>query len=88
MDLARRSPEYLRELAEHHVGGHLKVAPEHIDPEVLALMKKPPANDSVEFDKAFRAASRRTGKRRYTVPYFIASHPRSSLPKILELAFF
>ena len=88
MDLARRNPEYFRELAEHHVGGHLKVAPEHIDPEVLALMKKPPANDSVEFDKAFRAASRRTGKRRYTVPYFIASHPRSSLPEILESAFF
>ena len=41
MDLARRSPEYMRELAEHHVGGHLKVAPEHTDPDVLALMKKP-----------------------------------------------
>ncbi len=88
MDLARRDPEYLRELAEHHVGGHLKVAPEHTDPEVLALMKKPPANDYVEFDKAFRAASRRIGKRQYTVPYFIASHPGSGLPEMIELAIF
>ena len=79
MDLARRDPEYLRELAEHHVGGHLKVAPEHTDPDVLDLMKKPPATDYVEFDKAFRAASRRVGKRQYTVPYFIASHPGSGL---------
>ena len=88
MDLARQDPEYLRELAEHHVGGHLKVAPEHTDPKVLALMKKPPANDYVEFDKAFRAASRRIGKRQYTVPYFIASHPGSGLEEMIELAIF
>ena len=88
MDLARQDPEYLRELAEHHVGGHLKVAPEHTDPKVLALMKKPPANDYVEFDKAFRTASRRIGKRQYTVPYFIASHPGSGLEEMIELAIF
>jgi uncharacterized radical SAM protein YgiQ len=88
MDLARRDPEYLRELAEHHVGGHLKVAPEHTDPDVLDLMKKPPSTDYVEFDKAFRAASRRVGKRQYTVPYFIASHPGSGLNEMIDLALF
>ena len=88
MDLARRDPEYLRELAEHHVGGHLKVAPEHTDPEVLNLMKKPSADDYVEFDKAFKAASRRVGKKQYTVPYFFASHPGSGVEEMIELALF
>jgi len=84
MDLARRDPEYLQELAAHHVGGHLKVAPEHTDPEVLTLMKKPSANDYVEFDKAFKAASRRVGKKQFTVPYFIASHPGSGVELFLK----
>ena len=88
MDLARRDPEYLAELAEHHVGGHLKVAPEHVDPDVLNLMKKPSADDYVAFDKAFRSASRRVGKKQYTVPYFIASHPGSGLEEMIELAVF
>ena len=88
MDLARKDPEYLRELAEHHVGGHLKVAPEHVDPEVLDLMKKPSADDFLEFDKAFKAASRRVGKKQYTVPYFIASHPGSGVEEMIELALF
>jgi uncharacterized radical SAM protein YgiQ len=88
MDLARRDPEYLQELAAHHVGGHLKVAPEHTDPEVLTLMKKPSADDYVEFDKAFKAASRRVGKKQYTVPYFIASHPGSGIEEMIDLAVF
>ena len=88
MDLARRDPEYLQELAAHHVGGHLKVAPEHTDPEVLRLMKKPSADDYVEFDKEFQAASRRVGKKQYTVPYFIASHPGSGVEEMIELAVF
>jgi uncharacterized radical SAM protein YgiQ len=88
MDLARRDPEYLEELAAHHVGGHLKVAPEHTDPEVLNLMKKPSADDYVEFDKAFKQASRRVGKKQYTVPYFIASHPGSGVEEMIELALF
>ena len=88
MDLARKDPEYLRELAEHHVGGHLKVAPEHVDPEVLHLMKKPSADDFVEFDREFKAASRRVGKKQYTVPYFIASHPGSGVEEMIELALF
>jgi uncharacterized radical SAM protein YgiQ len=88
MDLARRDPEYLQELAAHHVGGHLKVAPEHVDPEVLRLMKKPSADDYVEFDREFKAASRRVGKKQFTVPYFIASHPGSGVEEMIELALF
>jgi uncharacterized radical SAM protein YgiQ len=88
MDLARRDQEYLEELAAHHVGGHLKVAPEHTDPTVLELMKKPSADDYVEFDKAFTAASRRVGKKQFTVPYFIASHPGSGVEEMIELAIF
>jgi uncharacterized radical SAM protein YgiQ len=88
MDLAQRAPEYLEELAAHHVGGHLKVAPEHTDPEVLKRMKKPEINDYQSFDEAFRAASRRAGKKQYTVPYFIASHPGSDLDAMIELALF
>jgi radical SAM superfamily enzyme YgiQ (UPF0313 family) len=89
MDLAQLSPEYLKELAEHHVGGHLKVAPEHTDPHVLALMKKP-ANDNFEgFARAFQTASKQAGKpKQYLVPYYIASHPGSDLHAMIELALF
>jgi uncharacterized radical SAM protein YgiQ len=89
MDLAQLSPEYLQELAAHHVGGHLKVAPEHTDPHVLQLMKKP-ANDSFEsFAEEFRKASKRSGKpKQYLVPYYIASHPGSDLHAMIDLAVF
>jgi uncharacterized radical SAM protein YgiQ len=89
MDLAQLSPEYLRELAAHHVGGHLKVAPEHTDPHVLELMKKP-ENDSFEgFARAFKQASREAGKpKQYLVPYYIASHPGSDLHAMIDLALF
>jgi uncharacterized radical SAM protein YgiQ len=88
MDLARRSPEYMRELAAHHVGGHLKVAPEHADPGVLAAMKKPGVDDFQEFGREFAQASRRAGKNQFLVPYFIASHPGSTLEAMIELALF
>ena len=88
MDLAQQSPEYLEELAAHHVGGHLKVAPEHTDPEVLKRMKKPEINDYQSFDTAFKEASERAGKKQYTVPYFIASHPGSDLNAMINLALF
>jgi len=88
MDLAQQAPEYLEELASHHVGGHLKVAPEHTDAEVLRLMKKPEINDYESFDQAFRDASRRAGKAQSTVPYFIASHPGSDLNAMIDLALF
>ena len=89
MDLARRSPEYMGELAAHHVGGHLKVAPEHIDPEVLEKMKKPANNDFEGFAEEFQRASRQGGQpKQYLVPYFIASHPGSDLDAMIDLALF
>ena len=88
MDLAQMSPEYLEQLAAHHVGGHLKVAPEHTDPDVLARMKKPEINDYQSFDRAFQDASQRAGKKQYTVPYFIASHPGCDLDAMIDLALF
>jgi radical SAM superfamily enzyme YgiQ (UPF0313 family) len=88
MDLARQDPEYLEELAAHHVGGHLKVAPEHVSDRVLALMKKPAQNTFEEFADQFEAASRRAGKEQFLVPYFIASHPGSTVADMIELAVF
>lgn len=88
MDLARQSPEYIKELTQHHVGGHLKVAPEHVDPDVLYKMRKP-ANDDFEFfTEQFKEASAEAGKKQYLIPYFIASHPGSSIESMIELALF
>jgi uncharacterized radical SAM protein YgiQ len=88
-DLAQRSPEYMRELAAHHVGGHLKVAPEHTDPDVLKRMKKPDIDDFGQFAAAFTQASAEAGKpKQYLVPYFIASHPGCDLPAMIDLAVF
>jgi uncharacterized radical SAM protein YgiQ len=88
MDLARQSPEYIRELTQHHIGGHLKVAPEHVDPDVLYKMRKP-ANDDFEFfADEFARESKRVNKKQYLIPYFIASHPGSDLNAMIELALF
>src|SRR5262249_827005 len=87
--LAQLSPEYMRELTAHHVGGHLKVAPEHTDTHVLALMKKPEVNNFGTFAKDFQKASREAGKpKQYLVPYFIASHPGSDWHAMIDLAVF
>jgi uncharacterized radical SAM protein YgiQ len=88
MDLAQRSPEYMNELARHHVGGHLKVAPEHTDSCVLSLMKKPDAGDFQGFAEAFKQASEKAGKKQFLVPYYIASHPGSDLAAMIDLAVF
>lgn len=89
MDLAQKSPEYLRDLAAHHVSGLLKVAPEHTDPEVLKRMRKPSIENFEAFDAAFRTASAEVGKpKQYLVPYFIASHPGSDLNSMIDLALF
>ena len=89
MDLAQRSPEYMEELAAHHVGGHLKVAPEHTDPDVLKRMKKPDQSDYAGFADAFNDASAKAGKpKQYLVPYYIASHPGSDLDAMIDLALF
>src|SRR5262245_50540530 len=87
MDLAQLSPEYVRELASHHVGGRLKVAPEHTSPGVLSLMKKPSIDNFGEFAEQYRAASKSAGKpKQFLVPYFIASHPGSGLAEMIDLA--
>ena len=88
MDLARFDGEYLEDMARHHVGGQLKVAPEHTSEKVLNLMKKPATSTFDEFAEKFEAASRRAGKEQYLVPYFIASHPGSGVHEMIELAVF
>jgi uncharacterized radical SAM protein YgiQ len=89
MDLAQLSPEYVRELAEHHTGGRLKVAPEHTSPAVLERMKKPSIDNFGTFAKAFMKASADAGKpKQQIVPYFIASHPGSDLSEMIDLALY
>jgi radical SAM superfamily enzyme YgiQ (UPF0313 family) len=89
MDLARRDPRYVRELAAHHVGGHLKVAPEHVDDATLDLMKKPGVDDFDAFAVEFKKASERAGKpKQFLVPYYIASHPGSTLDAMIDLALY
>jgi uncharacterized radical SAM protein YgiQ len=89
MDLAQLSPEYMQELTAHHVGGHLKVAPEHTDPHVLEQMKKPDVDNFRSFARDFKQASQAAGKpKQYLVPYFIASHPGSDLHAMIDLALF
>ena len=88
MDLANRSPEFIDTLVRHHVGGHLKVAPEHVSDKVLSVMKKPEQASFEQFEANFAEASRRAGKEQYLVPYFIASHPGSTAEEMIELAIF
>ncbi|MBM4062893.1 MAG: YgiQ family radical SAM protein [Planctomycetes bacterium] len=88
MDLARLDDDYLEQMARHHVGGQLKVAPEHCSDKVLGLMKKPAAATFDEFAAKFQAASARAGKEQYLIPYFIASHPGSGVHEMIELAVF
>ena len=80
MDLALRSGEYIDELAEHHTGGLLKVAPEHCDAATLALMAKPPIETFAAFEREFCRAAAAAGKERRLVPYFMAGHPGCDLP--------
>jgi len=86
MDLARRSLKYMRDLTRHHVGGLLKVAPEHTDPNVLNLMRKPSGDDFEKFTDVFKKESAKAGKKQHIVPYFIASHPGSDVHAMIHLA--
>jgi radical SAM superfamily enzyme YgiQ (UPF0313 family) len=74
MDVILKTPNYFRELVQHHVSGHLKVAPEHLDPETLRRIRKP-AGVFEAFQERFREESGRAGKEQYLVPYFISSFP-------------
>ncbi|MCL2830296.1 MAG: YgiQ family radical SAM protein [Betaproteobacteria bacterium] len=85
-DLAARSPEYVRELVTHHVGGYLKIAPEHTEPGPLAHMMKPGLESYERFRTMFDQASRTAGKEQYLIPYFIAAHPGTTDEDMLNLA--
>jgi uncharacterized radical SAM protein YgiQ len=85
-DLAERSPEFIGQLAEHHTGGQLSVAPEHSQGEVLDKMKKPGIASYERFAEQFLCASEQAGKDQHLVPYFISGHPGSTLGDMVELA--
>jgi uncharacterized radical SAM protein YgiQ len=85
-DLAVRSPEYVKELATHHVGGYLKIAPEHIAEGPLSKMMKPGVGSYDRFKALFDKFSREAGKEQYLIPYFIAAHPGTSDEDMLALA--
>jgi uncharacterized radical SAM protein YgiQ len=87
-DLADKSPEFIRELARHHTGGMVSVAPEHNDPAVLDKMKKPPIESYERFADAFCQASDAAGKEQYLIPYLITGHPGSGLEDTLQLALY
>ncbi|WP_257280804.1 MULTISPECIES: YgiQ family radical SAM protein [unclassified Endozoicomonas] len=74
-DLAVEDPEYVRELVTHHVGGYLKIAPEHTEKGTLDLMMKPGMGTYDAFKKMFDKFSKEAGKKQYLIPYFIAAHP-------------
>jgi len=76
----------VQELATHHVGGQLSVAPEHVSPRVLAKMKKPGIEAYERFTEMFRCASQDAGKEQYQIPYFISGHPGSTLEDMIDLA--
>lgn len=89
MDLAQLSDEYMKELTQHHVGGLLKVAPEHTDSQVLSFMKKPGIDNFESFADKFNETTKKVGKpKQFLVPYFIASHPGSDTAAMIDLAVF
>jgi uncharacterized radical SAM protein YgiQ len=85
-DLAIEDPEYVKELAKHHVGGYLKIAPEHTEDGPLTKMMKPGMGTYYEFKRLFDKYSKEAGKEQYLIPYFIASHPGTTDEDMLELA--
>ncbi len=87
-DILERQPRYFAALLSHHVGGLLKVAPEHAVDRVLACMRKPVRNAFEEFLGRFRSESRRLGKRQAVVPYLMSGHPGCTLDDMVELALF
>src|SRR5450830_553790 len=85
-DLAVKSPEYVKELVQHHVGGYLKIAPEHSEENVLSKMMKPGMDAYDEFKAMFEKFSAEAGKKQYLIPYFIAAHPGTTDNDMLSLA--
>jgi uncharacterized radical SAM protein YgiQ len=85
-DLAVQSPEYVKELVTHHVGGYLKIAPEHTEAGPLAKMMKPGIGSYDRFKEMFDRYSAEAGKKQYLIPYFIAAHPGTSDEDMMNLA--
>jgi uncharacterized radical SAM protein YgiQ len=85
-DLAVKSPEYIRELVTHHVGGYLKIAPEHTEMGPLSKMMKPGIGSYDKFKRLFDKFSLEAGKKQFLVPYFIAAHPGTSDEDMMHLA--
>ncbi|WP_173066555.1 YgiQ family radical SAM protein [Sulfurimicrobium lacus] len=85
-DLAVKSPEYVKELVTHHVGGYLKIAPEHTEPGPLSKMMKPGIGTYDKFKAMFEKFSKEAGKEQYLIPYFIAAHPGTTDEDMLNLA--
>jgi uncharacterized radical SAM protein YgiQ len=85
-DLAVESPEYVEELVTHHVGGLLKIAPEHTEDGPLSKMMKPGIGTYDRFKVMFDAAAKKAGKKYYLIPYFIAAHPGTTDEDMLQLA--
>ena len=86
-DLAVEDPEYVKELVTHHVGGYLKIAPEHTEDGPLNQMMKPGIGTYDRFKEMFEKFSREAGKKQYLIPYFIAAHPGCADEDMINLAF-
>jgi len=85
-DLAVKSPEYVKELVQHHVGGYLKIAPEHTEGGPLSKMMKPGIGSYDKFKQLFEKFSEEAGKKQFLIPYFIAAHPGTSDEDMMNLA--
>jgi len=85
-DLAVKSPEYVKELVQHHVGGYLKIAPEHTEQGPLTKMMKPGIGSYDKFKQMFEKFSEEAGKKQFLIPYFIAAHPGTSDEDMMNLA--
>ena len=85
-DLAVESPEYVKELVSHHVGGYLKIAPEHTEQGPLTKMMKPGIGSYDKFKQLFEKYSLEAGKKQFLIPYFIAAHPGTSDEDMMNLA--
>ena len=85
-DLAVESPAYIKELVTHHVGGYLKIAPEHVEDGPLSKMMKPGIGSYERFKQLFDAAAKSAGKKYFLIPYFIAAHPGTTDQDMLQLS--
>jgi radical SAM superfamily enzyme YgiQ (UPF0313 family) len=86
--MADKNKEFLRELCQYHISGQLKIAPEHVNSEVLRAMRKPGPEIYTRFSQLYDRENARLGKEQYLVPYYISSHPGCTLAQAVELAEF